>query len=175
MACQKAALSREDLEERLAEEPRLIPLTIRTLHAAGMTGQDETLRLLAGFLGDALADVATVSDVETIIGVVQNLTEHHIKVLEIVASSPSEYPQLGSSIDHWTSGLVVSLSSMRSELALIGIQGLIATGFLSDAGIDGGGVTWDDLGKGGAILEVTELGKTVLRMLGDVAEADRGH
>jgi hypothetical protein len=174
LAIKQAGLSREDLEELLIEHPRVVPLLIRTLHAAGMTGQDKTLRLLAGFLGHALADVSSISDVETLIGAVQNLTEHHIKVLEIVSSSRSDYPQLTEVAgDRWTTGLVVSISSMRSELTLVGVQGLLATGFLSDAGLDGGGATWGDLESGGTILKVTELGRTVLNMLGEVAEANR--
>ena len=174
LASERAGLSREDLEELVAENPRVVPLLIRTLHAAGMTGQDKTLRLLAGFLGDALADVSKICDVETLIGAIQNLTEHHIKVLEIVASAPSEYPQLAEKAgDHWTTGLVIGISSMRSELALAGVQGLLATGFVSDAGLDGGGATWQDLESGGTILHITDLGRTVLDMLGEVAEFDR--
>jgi hypothetical protein len=174
MASERAGLSREDLEELVEENPRVVPLLIRTLHAAGMTGQDKTLRLLAGFLGDALADVSKISDVETLIGAVQNLTEHHIKVLEIVASEPSEYPGLEDEAnDHWTTGLVVGISSMRSELALVGVQGLLAAGFVSDAGLDGGGATWGDLQSGGTMLQLTDLGRTVLDILGEVGEFDR--
>lgn len=174
LASERADLSREDLEDLIAENPRVVPLLIRTFHAAGMTGQDKTLRLLSGFLGDALADVSKISDVETLIGAVQNLTEHHIKVLEIVASAPSEHPQLADIAgDHWTTGLVIAISSMRSELALAGVQGLLASGFVSDAGLDDGGATWQDLESGGTILEITGLGKTVLDMLGEVAEFGR--
>jgi hypothetical protein len=174
LASERAGLSREDLEELVAENPRVIPLLIRTLHAAGMTGQDEAIGLLAGFLGDALADVSKISDVETLIGAVQNLTEHHIKLLEIIASAPSDYPQLADLAgDHWTTGLVIAISSMRPELALAGVQGLLATGFVSDAGLDGGGATWGDLESGGTILQITDLGGTVLDMLGEVAEFRR--
>ena len=94
LAIKQARLSREDLEDLITENPQVVPLIVRTLYAAGMTGQDKTLRMLAGFLGHALADVASINDVETLLGAVQNLTEHHIKVLEIVASAPADYPQL---------------------------------------------------------------------------------
>lgn len=169
-AVARAGLSREDLQQLLDESPQVIPLLIRTLHAAGMTGQDKTLKLLAGFLGDALADVSKVGAVETLIGAIQNLTEHHIKVLEIVASATSEHSQLaGKAGDHWTTGLVVGASAMRTELVLAGVQGLLAAGFLSDGGLDGGGATWADIESGGTILHITELGSTVLEMLRDVS------
>lgn len=169
-AAERAGLSREDLQQVLGEHPEVIPLLIRTLHAAGMTGQDKTLRLLAGFLGDALADVSKVGDVETLIGAIQNLTEHHIKVLEITSSAPTEHAELaGRAGDHWTTGLVLGVSAMRPELALAGVQGLLAAGFVSDGGLDGGGATWADLESGGTILVITELGTTVLEMLREVS------
>lgn len=171
-AAERAGLSREDLQQVLEEHPEVIPLLIRTLHAAGMTGQDQTLRLLAAFLGDALADVSRVGEVETLIGAIENLTEHHIKVLEIVSSATSEHAELqGRASDHWTTGLVVGVSAMRPELALAGVQGLLAAGFVSDGGLDGGGATWADLESGGTILVITELGSTVLEMLREVADA----
>jgi len=63
LAKEHAGLSREDLDELIAKNPKVVPLLVRTLHAAGMTGQDAALKLLAGFLGDALADVTRISEV----------------------------------------------------------------------------------------------------------------
>jgi len=62
---------------------------------------------------------------------------------------------------------------MRPELALVGVQGLLAAGFLSDAGLDGGGATWQDIESGGTILQITDLGRTVLDMLDQMAKSAR--
>lgn len=162
LAIQRAGMSREDLAEALETQPSLVPLLIRVLHAAGMNGHDKTLRLLAGFLGDALGDVSRVDDASLMLTVVSDLGEHHVKVLETVSYAPSELPKTRNrSSTHWTTGLLKEASNMREELVLVAVQGLINAGLVADAGIDGGGPDFE----GGTILEITEMGKTVLEVL----------
>ena len=48
-----SGMSREELSDRISDDPRLIPLVTRVLYAAGMTGQDTILRALGTALGDA--------------------------------------------------------------------------------------------------------------------------
>jgi hypothetical protein len=173
MACEHAGLSREDLAERLSEEPRLAPLVIRVLWASGMNGHDKTLKMLAGFLGEAFADISRVDDVALMLAAVADFTEHHVKVLELVATPlvDAELPR-ETPASNWTTGLVVSASSMRPELALAAAQGLLNAGFLSDSGIDGGGATYGDMSEGGTILTLTEMGRTVLDVLQEVSERE---
>lgn len=164
VATDQAGLSREDLGELIEHEPRLIPLFIRVLYAAGMNGQDKTLKLLGGFLGQALADTTQIDDVSLMLSAVENMSEHHIKVLEIVESPISSHPAIADTRGtHWTTGLLVAVSGMRRELTLVAAQGLMNAGFVSDQGLDGGSV--GGLETGGTIIEITELGQTVLEVL----------
>jgi hypothetical protein len=170
IATDVAGLSREDLDELLELEPQLVPLFVRVLYAAGMNGHDKTLKLLGGFLGQALADTSHIDDVSLMLSAVENMTEHHIKVLEIVESPVGAHKIAAeTSGTHWTTGLLVQVSGMRRELTLVAAQGLMNAGFVSDEGIDGGGATFGDLETGGTILQITELGQTVLDVLRAVA------
>ena len=166
IATHQAGLSREDLDELIEREPRLV----RVLYAAGKNGHDKTLKLLGGFLGQALADTSRIDDVALMLSAIENLSEHHIKVLEIVETPVSSHASLsGTPSTHWTTGLLVQVSGMRRELSLVAAQGLINAGLVSDVGIDGGGVTYGDLEAGGTILQVTELGQAILQVLRAVA------
>ena len=166
IATRHAGIGREDLAELLEREPKLVPLFVRVLYAAGMNGHDKTLKLLGGFLGHALADVSEIDDVSLMLAAVENLTEHHIKVLEIVESPLADYEALsGVRATHWTTGLLVKVAGMRRELTLVATQGLLNAGFVSDQGIDGGGPTDGDLEAGGTILHSTEMGQSVLHVL----------
>lgn len=170
IATEEAGVSREDLDELIEREPQLAPLFVRVLYAAGMNGHDKTLKLLGGFLGQALADTSRVNDVALMLAAIEDLSEHHIKVLEIVDSPIKSHECLAESEGtHWTTGLLIQVSGMRPELALVAAQGLINAGFVSDVGLDGGGATYGDLATGGTILQVTELGQTILQVLRAVA------
>ncbi len=171
VATARAGLSREDLAELLEREPRLSPLLIRVLFAAGTNGHDKTLKLLGGFLGEALTDTTRIDDVSLILSVIEDLSEHHIKVLEIVESPLNSHDvATEASATRWTTGLVVRVAGMRRELALVATQGLLNAGLVSNDGIDGGGATFGDLETGGTILQITELGQTILQVLRAVSD-----
>jgi hypothetical protein len=167
----RSGLSREDLQERLEESPQLVPLYVRVLYAAGMTGHDRTLKLLGGFLGEAFADTSQVDDVSLILSSVESLTEHHIKALEIIAS-PLSSSEIGaaSKATKWSTGLVAQVSGMRPSLAHAACRGLLNAGLASD---DAGGTTLGNLLQGGTVLEPTDLGRTVLEVLNAVAKESR--
>lgn len=165
LATAQAGMSREDLAEVLEREPSVVPLLVRTLYAAGMSGQDKTLRVLAGFLGAAFADLSKVDDVSLMLAAVADLHEHHIKVLELLERAPSECLALRRvQATHWTTDTIVTASDMRRELTLAAVRGLLNAGFVADEGIDGG-MTWDDVETGGTVLAITDMGKTVLDAL----------
>lgn len=165
LAVAQAGMSREDLADVLERKPSVVPLLVRTLYAAGMSGQDKTLRVLAGFLGTALADVSKVDDVSLMLSAIADLHEHHIKVLEILEQRSTDSPALRHvEAARWTTDLVVKASGMRRELTLAAVRGLLNAGFAADNGIDED-MTWDDLESGGALLAITDLGKTVLDTL----------
>lgn len=170
IATARAGMSRADLDELLEREPRLVPLVVRVLHAAGMNGHDKTLKLLGGFLGEALSDTSHIDDVSLMLSAIEDMTEHHIKVLEILESpldSHAAIADVGES--RWTTGLLAHVSNMRPEFTLVATQGLVNAGFVRHAGIDGGTVRSDDLETGGTVLQITQLGGTVLEVLRAVA------
>lgn len=173
LACEYTGMSREDLAEKLELESNLAPLFIRVLYAAGMNGNDKTLRMLAGFLGDAVADLSRVDEIALLLAAVSDFTEHHIKVLELLEKPPAQTDGLrDTEVAHWTTGLLVRVSDMRPEIALAAARGLLRAGLLDDIGLDGGGVTSNDLKAGGTILAITELGQTVLEVLRTVPPLD---
>jgi len=168
VACRRAGRSREDLEELIDQDPRLIPLVTRALFAAGMSGQDRVLSLLGGFLGDAFSDLSRTEEVATFLAAVSTLTEHHIKVLELLEMDPgtaSALPDLTG--QRWTTGLLVHCTDMREELTLAAVQGLFVTGFAADVGLDGGTVA-GGVDTSGTKVALTGLGEAVLEALREV-------
>lgn len=135
-----------------------------------MNRDNKILRILAGFLGEALANSSTVDDVSPMLLAVEDLGEHHIKVLEILERRPREFDELEDLGSHggtqWTTGLLDMVSGMRTELSLVAYRGLVNAGFVAEYGFDGGDVTGE---TGGTIIAMTELGRTVMQVLRDVA------
>ena len=80
-----SGFSREDLADHISENPRLIPLVIRVLYTAGMTGQDAILRALGTALGDAGRDPVKIDEAELLLIGMANLRAHHIAILEVPA------------------------------------------------------------------------------------------
>ena len=79
-----SGLSREDLADRISEDPCLVPLVTRVIYAAGMTGQDTILRALGTALGDAVRDSEKIDEAELLLVGISNLRAHHITILEIM-------------------------------------------------------------------------------------------
>src|SRR5690348_14978407 len=71
-----SGLSREELADRISENPRLIPLVIRVLYTAGMTGQGTILRALGTTLGDAVRDPRKIDEAELLLIGMANLRRH---------------------------------------------------------------------------------------------------
>lgn len=72
-----SGLSREDLAETIADNPRLVPLLTRVLYVSAMTGQDEVLAALGAALGAAASDEQRIDEAESMLARVEELRRHH--------------------------------------------------------------------------------------------------
>lgn len=165
LACQQADMSREELTDRISESPGTLGLSTRILYVAGMTGNDEVIQILAGFLGEALADPSKIDDVEVFVAAMSQVTGRHVQVLERIGAGPPSRPNLM----HWTSGLLELELPFRSEVTQIAVNGLVAAGFVAESGFDGGGAD-QEAEPGGTVYVITSVGQAIL----DVLLAARG-
>ncbi len=92
-----AGLSREQLTELLAENPRLVLLFVRVIHAAGMNGHDEALKGMGAALGDAARAPSRANEAEVILAAFVDLTADHIALLRCV-SVPDPRGQDGAAL-----------------------------------------------------------------------------
>lgn len=173
IACAESGLSPEDLQERIDNHPELVPLVQRTLVASSMSGADDVIFMLAGFLGDAMSKPDMTDDAATLIGVVQGFSGHHVRVLEAVTKPVREEPPSIVPVpEKWTAGRIAQATGIRLEIAHATVRGLLNSGLLIEVGIDGGTATWGSLEDTGSDVEVSPLGKTVLEVLKRVRDAE---
>ena len=91
----------------MENDPRLVPLYLKVLWAAGMNGHDEVLQAMGCALGSALHaaasdDVTTLEDAELALRAMGDLTPRHFVVLRVLAKQsnamqPSGNRDLGAS------------------------------------------------------------------------------
>jgi hypothetical protein len=159
LACQHAGLSREDLAERVEQHPELVPLITRVLYEGGMTGADRPLRILAGYLGNAIADPTQIDDVAVILGAINGLAEPHVRLLEMLS-----VPMYEGSV-RWHRGSVHGRSPYRPEVTTSAFRKLIDAGLVDDGSLRG------QLLSDSAVptIEVTPMGRDVLAVLQTVS------
>jgi hypothetical protein len=155
-----SGLSREDLTDRICESPRLIPLVVRVLYTAGMTGQDTILRALGTTLGDAIRDPEKVDEAELLLIGMANLRRHHVVILEIIAKRPG--PDNPNKVTYWTPETLADKSTYSRYLVDICVAGLVQSGLISQAG-DSYGVSYI----------ISDLGRTALEVLDELDEESR--
>lgn len=149
------AASAEDLAEAIAADPRLIPLTTRVLHAAGMSGYDDILGGLAQCLGAAVADRARVDEIDLILTTLERLSLHHVIALRAIKHQARQIP------DHYLLGELLRASKPLTERMLrTALAGVVASGLVESVGTIDGGTRY----------RMTEYGWDVL----DVIDAYRG-
>ncbi|GAA0631917.1 hypothetical protein GCM10009547_39700 [Sporichthya brevicatena] len=161
-------MSREDIEANLDQNPQLLTLTNRVLWAAGHSGQDRVLRILAGFLADAIRQPSLADEVTALMGSLESLSEHHIRVLEL-CSTPA--PDAAANepnplARYWNEKQILEHAGFRSELVAVALRGLAGAGLLDDRKND----TWDSVLT--PMFQVTEMGNAVLDALRKVTPAD---
>ncbi|WP_100499641.1 hypothetical protein [Geodermatophilus chilensis] len=153
-----SGLSREDLAEQVAADPRLVPLVTRLLYAAGMNGHDNTLRAMGAAFGDAVRDREAVDECEIILGALADLTEAHSIVLLTLSEKPLDPPP---DLPHWVPYLLEERSGLPPRTTSLCVAALVARGLVVAP-----------TGFGGEIVyHVTPLGRDVLAVLREHAEA----
>ena len=157
-----SGLSREDLTDRICENPRLIPLVVRVLYTAGMTGQDTILRALGTALGDAVRDPEKVDEAELLLIGMTNLRRHHIVILEIMAKPP--HPTNPNKFTYWTPESLADESTYDLYLVNICVAGLAQSGLISQVG-DAYGVCY----------KISDLGRSALEVLDELDEESRSN
>lgn len=149
-------MSREDLADRISEDPRLIPLAVRVLYAAGMTGQDAILRALGTALGEAVRDPEKIDEVELLLIGMADLRSQHVVILEIMSA-----PLQGSTPDdphYWASESLAQTSGFTRDLVNMCLSGLVRGGLIHQ--VDN---------AYGVCYEISELGQAALEVLNELA------
>jgi hypothetical protein len=129
-----SGLSREDLAERIADNPRLVPLLTRVLYVSAMTGQDEVLAGLGAALGAAASDEDKIDEAEFMLARIEELRRHHFLILDVFDSrSPYDTHRIderGVRIDYWRQDEILTKVSMRPDLVEMALAGLHSSGLL---------------------------------------------
>jgi hypothetical protein len=153
-----SGLSREELADRISENPRLTSLTIRVLYAAGMTGQDTILTALGTTLGHAIQDPEKIDEAELLLSGMTELRNHHIVILRIMTEK-LPHPTEPDTFIYWSSEPLAGKSGYSRDLVNICIAGLMRSGLIR---------TVED--AYGVCYEISALGRTALEALDELNE-----
>lgn len=157
-----SGLSREDLAETIAENPRLVPLLTRVLYLSAMTGQDEVLVALGAALGAAASDEQKIDEAEFMLARVEELRRHHFQILHVFdARSPHEThrtSETGERVDYWYEDEIVAKVPMRRDMVEMALSGLRSSGLLKVESM-----------AGRSIWTVSKFGKDVLHLVAAVS------
>jgi hypothetical protein len=152
-------MSREELSHRIIEDPRIIPLFIRVLYTAGMTGQDPILAALGVALGGAIRDPDKVDEAELLLIGMANLRGHHILILRIMTVN-RPHPTEPDTFVYWLPENLANESGYSRNLVDICVAGLMGSGLIQ-LGQDAYGVCY----------EISDLGRTALKVIDELDEA----
>jgi hypothetical protein len=152
-------MTREDLAESLAADPKLMPLYVRVLYAAGMNGSDEVLLAMGKLLGvaaDAASrqDTGQVDEAELVMKALQDLGTHHFVLLAALATerSPLEADEDTGGPPYLPEAMKQLFPRLRSEIVDLCLLNLASSGLAGTERL------W-----GGDAYRVTDLGRAVLR------------
>jgi hypothetical protein len=146
-----SGLSREDLAERIAEDPRLLPLVTRLLYVAGMNGHDGTLGAMGAVFGETVRNPNTVDEAELLLTALADLNDTHARVLRVMTELP---PPLAGSTAGWSWGTIAEPSGLSVRIVGLCIATLIARGLVRTHGLfPGGGTTYLPTELGEAVIE----------------------
>jgi hypothetical protein len=155
-----SGMTREELADHISENPRLVPLAIRVLYAAGMTGQDAVLRALGTALGDAVRDPEKIDEAELLLVGMADLRKQHIVILEIMTEPPR--PLEADTSFYWHSELLADKSGFSRDLVNMCISGLARSGLIRPVE-----------NAYGVCYEISDLGRTALEVLDELDTQDK--
>ncbi|WP_432521482.1 hypothetical protein [Kineococcus sp. SYSU DK006] len=147
-------MTREEMADAIAADPRLVPLLQRLLFAAGMNGYDPPLAAMGEALGRALDDDGALDESTLLIQVLDGITPVHVQALELLES-----PAPGRTAENhvvWTNGNLLR-KSVSPHLMEMALAGLVARGLVITPNIVGDAdntVGYDLTELGRAVLEV---------------------
>ena len=161
-------MAREDLGERIADNPQLVPIAARVLWQAGMTGQDEVLEALGAVLGNAAAHPERSDEAELLLLGVESIRRQHIRLLRAMSGTPqwksgepepyeglqpAEVTALGEE-ERWNIEALADAAGCSEDAASLAATGLANAGFARALSV-----------YGGTGYQVTELGRSLLLVL----------
>jgi hypothetical protein len=145
-----SGLSREDLQRKIAEEPRLVPLLTRVLVAAGLTGYDDLLDAMGAALGEAVGDTTKIDEAEVLLIAIADLRAMHVHVLRIAKADPPLRYDDGKPIQsRWGINTLAPEANLSIDLTSLCVSALVSAGLLlQDGDVFGGpGYYISDLGR----------------------------
>ncbi|MGY4766961.1 hypothetical protein ACXC9Q_08585 [Kribbella sp. CWNU-51] len=154
-AVRTSGLSREDLVERIEEQPELVPLVTRLLHEAAMTGQGPLLEAMGAAFGAAVVESARAPEYELVLGGLRNLHGVDVRFLREIRDRPvfqqqteeEEAEALESDRLQTSFRLAVRLQ-VSEETLWFGLVRLANQGFAVTEGVySGNRVTITELGR----------------------------
>ena len=154
-----SGLSREELAERIAEDPRLIPLLTRLAFTAGMTGRDELLKTLGAAFGHAVAAPESIDACEAVLTGAATLQPYDVSVLRAMGGEPV---LSGAETDESRTTKIVAVEVRLSASAVdASLARLNAAGFVTVFhGVFGGGSSY----------AVNEIGTVLVDLLATLGE-----
>jgi hypothetical protein len=160
--------TREELGEIVASNPHLVPIAVRVLWQAGMTGQDEVLEALGAVFGNAATHPEKADEAEILLLGIEAIRRQHIALLRVMAGparwksgdpepyaglQPSEVTALGEA-ERWNIEALPEASGDSEDQAALAATGLANAGFARAPSV-----------YGGTGYQVTEMGRTLLDVL----------
>ncbi len=139
--------SREEIEEIISHEPELLSLYIRVLHAAGTSGNDDTLRMLGETLVHALKTPSRASENEIIVAAIDGLTREQLLVLRKCDDAPQSTTEMCEVLE----------GQLSPELVQVCLISLFTRGLMHNPwGGFGGTVSWELSPLGIALKEAAD-------------------
>lgn len=163
-----SGLSRWDLQESIADNPRLVPLLTRVLYQATMTGQDRTLIAMGAALGDGVRSPEHADEAEMILVALKDMQDHHLQALDALRNPTPQPPSGGAPLNWIQPGKALNVedlaqaSRLTPEIAELAATGLTSAGFARGHGLYGGTTGYS----------LTTMGETLLAVLDALKAAE---
>lgn len=134
-----AGMTREELADAIADDPRLIPLTTRVLFAAGMSDAEEMLTAMGAALGDAVRDRSYIDEAGLLLSSLADLRPQHVAVLRVLARRPPKQQQHEED-EAWAFDELVAASDLGERVVDLCMAQLVGAGLVNTGNAFFGGV-----------------------------------
>jgi hypothetical protein len=157
---QLSGMTREEIGEAVAEDPRLVPLVTRLLHTAGTNGHDRTLKAMGAAFGDAVRHRDAIDECELILTSLADLTDAHtVVLLKLTEDAPYIEPYDPSRPDQqrgraWQPQSLQQAVPLPSRVTALCAAALVARGLVRVSDTYAAGYELTELGV--VLLEVLE-------------------